>query len=176
MGWVSNLFHLAVEDEDRRLQPPTTEFQFLISEKFMNILARFLCREKRFIMKNDPSIVLTETDFRTLLALTRSIDSEMSALLEEEISRAVVVAPEKFPLDAVSMNSTVKFVDIDTSKESVVTLVYPHEADIEQNRISILAPVGIALIGLRVGQNINWPLPNGKEKKLRIVSVLAQSI
>lgn len=125
-------------------------------------------------MKNDPSIILTEADFRKLLALARSVDSEASALLEEEISRAVVVPPEKFPKDAVAMNSKVKFVDIDTDKESIVTLVYPHEANIEENCISILAPVGIALIGLRVGQNINWPLPNGKEKKLRLVSVEAQ--
>jgi regulator of nucleoside diphosphate kinase len=63
---------------------------------------------------------------------------------------------------------------LDTGKELVVTLVYPHDADIDENKISILAPIGAALIGLRVGQVIRWPVPSGKEKRLQVVAVLFQ--
>lgn len=78
----------------------------------------------------------------------------------------MVVANDELPADVVSMNSKVSFKDLDTEKESVVTLVYPQDANIDEGKISIFAPVGSALIGLRVGQVINWPLPHGKEKKI----------
>lgn len=87
----------------------------------------------------------------------------MADLLEEELSRAAVVHDEELPGDVVSMNSTVKFQDLEGGKETVVTLVYPPDSDIENNQISILTPVGSALIGLRVGQVIDWPFPQGKK-------------
>ncbi len=124
-------------------------------------------------MEQTTPIILKKNDFERLLALIRNLKSGSSELLEEEISRASVVADETLPQDVVAMNTTVHFVDEATGAESVVTLVYPQEADIDLGKVSILAPVGIALIGLRVGQSIQWPMPNGKNRSFRVVSVRA---
>ena len=125
-------------------------------------------------MYSQDSLILTQADFQKLSSLLSSAQPEIAELLEEELGRATIVSNDKLPEDVVSMNATVSFQDLDTRKESVVTLVYPHEANIDENKISILAPVGSALIGLRVGQIINWPVPNGKEKRLKVISVLYQ--
>lgn len=69
------------------------------------------------------------------------------------------------------MNSRVTFQNVDSNKESIVTLVYPHEADFDEGKISALTPVSSALIGLRVGQDIKWPFPHGKQKTLRVLAV-----
>jgi len=125
-------------------------------------------------MDNQETLIVTKTDFEKLSSLIRTATSDVAELLDEELSRASVVSDNELPEDVVSMNSTVRFQDLDTGGETVVTLVYPHEAKIEENKISIFAPVGSALIGLRVGQVIQWPIPNGKEKRLRVISVLYQ--
>lgn len=125
-------------------------------------------------MKNDPKLMMTESDFQKISALVMSTQTEISEMLEEELGRAAVVPSDQLPKDVVTMNSTVSFTDLDSGKKSVVTLVYPHEANIEENKVSILAPVGAALIGLRVGQIINWPLPQGKERRIKVESVLSQ--
>lgn len=125
-------------------------------------------------MDNHDNLILTSGDFQKLSSLVSSTQTEIAELLEEELSRASIVPDDELPQDVVSMNATVRFQDLDTEKESTVTLVYPHEANIDENRISILAPVGSALIGLRVGQMIIWPVPNGKEKRMKVTSVLNQ--
>lgn len=124
-------------------------------------------------MKNQADLIISRPDFERISALAVLAKRELADLLEEELARAQIVAEEQRPADVVAMNSTVGFEDMDTGKTSVVTLVYPPEADIDANKISILTPVGSALIGLRVGQIIHWPLPNGKEKRLKVVSVQA---
>ncbi len=126
-----------------------------------------------FMDKQD-TLIVAKTDFERLYSLIGNANSEVKELLDEELSRASVVSDDELPEDVVSMNSTVRFQDLDTMGETVVTLVYPHEAKIEENKVSILAPVGSALIGLRVGQDIQWPLPNGKKKRLKVISVLHQ--
>jgi regulator of nucleoside diphosphate kinase len=125
-------------------------------------------------MANQEKLILTQNDFQKLTSLVKATDSDIAELLEEELGRASVVSDEELPDDVVSMNSKVRFQDLDTGTETVVTLVYPHDARIEENKISILAPIGSALIGLRVGQVIQWPMPNGKEKRLKVISVLYQ--
>ncbi len=127
-------------------------------------------------MENQNNLILTHADFQKLFALINANDSETAELLEEELGRASVVADNELPNDVVSMNSKVCFQDLETGRETIITLVYPHEANIEENKISILAPVGSALIGLRVGQVIQWPIPNGKEKTFKVVSVLSQQV
>ena len=72
------------------------------------------------------------------------------------------------------MNSRVVFVDEATGKQREITLVYPNDADATNSRISILAPIGSALLGLSIGQSINWTMPNGNAKRFRIVKVLYQ--
>lgn len=116
-------------------------------------------------------IILTKTDFEKISALINSAPSAISQLLEEELGRALLVADDKLPEDVVAMNSIVSFEDLEGGKTSLVVLVYPHEANISESKISILTPVGSALIGLRVGQSIRWPLPNGREKRLKVISV-----
>lgn len=125
-------------------------------------------------MKNQDNLILTQTDFDQLSLLVDSVQTQVAGFLEEELSRAAIVSDKDLPSDVVSMNSMVVFKDLDTDKEMPVTLVYPRDARIEDNKISILAPVGSALIGLRVGQVINWPMPNGRVKKLQVISVLFQ--
>lgn len=125
-------------------------------------------------MNNDTNLIVAETDFIKLNSLIKAAATEAAELLEEELGRATVVSDTQLPADVVAMNSRVSFEDLDSGLEMSVTLVYPHEVDIEENKISILAPVGSALIGLRVGQDIQWPLPNGRKKRLRVKSVHSQ--
>lgn len=93
--------------------------------------------------------------------------------LQGELNRAAVVDPEEVPPDLVTMNSTVVVLDEDLNSESELTLVYPHSAQ-QANPVSVLAPVGSALLGLSVGQSIAWPLPSGRELHLRVLSVKSQ--
>ena len=125
-------------------------------------------------MEKNSNLILTKNDFQRLSNLIMNADQTVADALEEELNRASVVNTQDLPADVVSMNSQVKFVDLDTQKETIVTLVYPQDADVAQNKISILAPIGSALIGLRVGQWIEWPIPNGKERKLKIIEVISQ--
>lgn len=121
--------------------------------------------------KKSPPLVITESDFTRLSALVANAHDLTRELLEEELHRATVVKSDAAPGDLVTMNSRVRFLDLSTQKESEVELVYPHEADLEQGRISVLAPMGSALIGLRKNQSIEWPLPNGSLRSIRVVSV-----
>lgn len=123
-------------------------------------------------MSQYDDIILTKTDFQKLSTLVSVNTSPIAESLEEELGRATLVDDDKLPDNVVAMNSTVKFEDLNGGSMSVITLVYPHEANISENKISILTPIGSALIGLRVGQTIRWPLPSGKIKDLRVISVI----
>ncbi|QAU33836.1 nucleoside diphosphate kinase regulator [Janthinobacterium sp. 17J80-10] len=93
--------------------------------------------------------------------------------LQGELDRAAVVDPEEVPPDLVTMNSTVVVLDEDLNSQSELTLVYPNSAQ-QANPVSVLAPVGSALLGLSVGQSIAWPVPSGRELHLRVLSVKNQ--
>lgn len=93
--------------------------------------------------------------------------------LQGELKRASVVDPEEVPPDLVTMNSTVVVLDEDLNSQSELTLVYPNSVQ-QANPVSVLAPVGSALLGLSVGQSIAWPLPSGRELHLRVLSVKSQ--
>lgn len=94
--------------------------------------------------------------------------------LRAELERATVVAPDEVPADVVTMNSTVRFRMAESGKEFRMTLVYPRDLGEGSDRISILAPVGSALLGLSVGEQIEWPRPGGGRIKLTIAEVLYQ--
>jgi regulator of nucleoside diphosphate kinase len=124
-----------------------------------------------------PPIMMTETDadkITDLALAARDRAGQVSSLLLEEIDRADIVAPDALPSDVISMSSTVEFVDEGAGVGRKIQLVYPHDADIEQGRISILTPVGAGLIGLREGQSIEWPDRDGHVRALRVVKVLRQ--
>lgn len=117
------------------------------------------------------SLVISETDYQRLLQLIDKNDTPAAEALEAEISRAEIMQAEDFPADAVSMDSRVTFIDLDSNEEKTISLVYPAEANVDEMKISILSPVGSALIGLRIGGNINWPVPQGKIRRLKVTSV-----
>lgn len=112
------------------------------------------------------------TRLERLLAVTHRAKNVVD--LEEELGRAVVVPPEKIPANVVTMNSKVRFRNEVTGEESEVTLVYPQEANVNEGKVSVLAPVGSALLGLSVGETIDWEMPNGKVRRFKIVAVLYQ--
>lgn len=124
-------------------------------------------------MLSQRSVLLGQRDLARLDALVRRSASTDSSQLFEELDAATVVEDHLLPDDVVRMNTRITFVDLDTRVESTIELVYPHESQGSPNRVSILAPVGAALIGLRVGETIDWPLPNGRQRRLQVVAVSA---
>lgn len=126
-------------------------------------------------MNQNQNLYLKNEDFVKISALLSSAPKEVRDLLQEELDRATVTPDDQFPAEVVSMQSAVEYRDLESNKTNKVTLVYPHEASIDENKISILAPVGAALIGLTVGQKITWPLPGGKEKVIEVVRVIQHS-
>ena len=120
-------------------------------------------------------ITLTERDLQTLRELVaRNVttrDAEAAELLEIEIERARVVREQDAPRDLVTLGSRVEFVDVRSGRSRVVQLVLPEEAAAGAGRVSVLAPIGAALLGLSVGQSIEWPLPNGTTANVKVVAV-----
>jgi regulator of nucleoside diphosphate kinase len=94
--------------------------------------------------------------------------------LEDELARAEVVDPKSIPATVVTMNSTVRFKVVSTNHEYVLTLVYPKDTKSDGSTISILAPVGAALLGLSQGDEIEWPRPGGGVLRVRIEEVTYQ--
>ena len=93
--------------------------------------------------------------------------------LEREVKRACTVEKTSIPGDVVTMNSKVRLHDMDSGENEVYTLVYPLMADPEDHRISVLAPVGTAIVGSRVGDLIEWPVPAGV-RRLLVKEILYQ--
>ncbi len=125
----------------------------------------------------EKDIFVTENDKKRLLILTRS-NTDRSAGpyvkdLEKEILRAHVVSPQEIPGNVVTMNSKITFQLLDTKDEMTCQLVFPEDADFEKGRISVLAPIGTALLGYRVGDIIEWQIPAGTTK-VKIKKILYQ--
>ena len=126
-------------------------------------------------------IYITEYDLNRLTELLdvgltfRGSKSESDHLdgLKEELDRANIVLPKDIPHDAVTMNSRVRLSDMGKAEKLVYTLVFPRDADAATGRISVLAPVGTAILGCRVGDIIEWLVPAGK-RKLKIEEILYQ--
>jgi regulator of nucleoside diphosphate kinase len=121
-----------------------------------------------------PPIILGKTDADRLGALADKMEVRNPALAElllGEIERADVREDQKVPATTVAMNSIVEFLDEAHGTTRSVQLVYPSEADISANRISVMTPVGAGLIGLSSGQSIAWPDRDGRERLLRILKV-----
>ena len=94
--------------------------------------------------------------------------------LAEELELAIVVPSDRIPKNVVTMNSRLIYADESTGQTREVELVYPSEADPVAGRISVLAPVGCALLGLSAGQSIDWNLPSGQVHRLRVERILSQ--
>lgn len=125
-------------------------------------------------MRNlEQAIMITDADLRRLQPVLEQHDSPASDSLDTELRRAVVVPQRAVPADVVTMNSEVVYEDCATSSQRVVRVVFPKDADASSGRVSVLAPIGSALLGLRVGQSIEWPVPHGT-KRVRVVEVRYQ--
>ena len=126
-------------------------------------------------MNRRSDIVLTGTDELRLAQLLRAKANELERdtleLLEGELQRATIVDSSQIPADVVTMNSVVSFEDLETGQRSEVTLVYPSASSGTGGRVSILAPIGSALLGLSVGDSIEWPVPGGRSRRLRVIAV-----
>jgi regulator of nucleoside diphosphate kinase len=125
------------------------------------------------------NILITEQDMedlRHILDPARrplSKDPQLLETLEQELDRAQIVSPSQVPEDLVTMNSQVRLKDLDTGIDATYILVFPRNADFAQGRISVLAPIGTAILGYRVGDVIKWQVPAGK-RRFRVEEVLYQ--
>lgn len=123
-----------------------------------------------------PSIIVSSQDLERIEALLDNLppDSPTVRSLLEELDRANIVSAQEVPPSVVTMRSTVRF-QIDQPPETFcLTLSYPREMPDVPDGISLLTPIGTALLGLSVGDSIGWPRPDGQLVKVRIVEVLYQ--
>ncbi|MFW5453464.1 nucleoside diphosphate kinase regulator [Thioalkalivibrio sulfidiphilus] len=128
-------------------------------------------------MTQQPSITLSSLDLDRLEHLLDSLPREALAShrqLLAELERANVVEPSQVPPTLVTMNSRVRFRVEPEGREFQRTLVYPSGMDGDEEKISVLAPIGSALLGLSVGDSIAWPTPKGGEMNVRIMEILYQ--
>ena len=122
------------------------------------------------------NIIISSADRDRLIRLVdsarldRRIPSQSLDLLDGELARASIVEPQELPHDVVAMNSTVWFRDLDSEEIERYTLVYPPDADVIRDRISVLAPIGTALLGYRLRDIVEWRVPQG-HRRLEITKV-----
>ena len=119
------------------------------------------------IAKRPPLVVLFG-DYTQLRELAQDHD------LSDELDRAIVVPSERMPRDVVTMHSRCVYIDENVGVQREIELVYPDEADPAEGKVSVLAPIGSALLGLAAGQSIDWKHPGGRVHRLRLVRVLHQ--
>lgn len=125
-------------------------------------------------MNSQPDIIISELDYNridNLLRTTAGISTNIKSALLTELERAELVAPEQIPANVVTMNSQVKFSVISTGVTFTLKLVYPKDMDDSGNTISILAPVGSAMLGLKEGDEIDWQDGQGGMLQVRIEAI-----
>lgn len=126
------------------------------------------------LVAND--VILLKEDFEILNNYVKNqhgmqvSEKENFSKLYGEIKKAQIVNPVDFPSDVVRLGSTVVVKDLETKRDLEITIVLPQYADIKQKKISVLAPIGTALIGFRKGHNVSWNVPAGK-KDFKIMEV-----
>jgi regulator of nucleoside diphosphate kinase len=123
------------------------------------------------------AIVITRTDaarLRDLLAARARVQLDQDHLheLAEELEQARIAEPDEVPADVITLHTRVRVLDLVSGERQELTLVLPRESDAGAGRISVLAPLGTALLGYRVGDEVQWRMPGGL-RRLRVESVLA---
>jgi len=125
------------------------------------------------------AILITELDLARLQTLIQEAQytnlrgREYLVQLQAELNRALVVSPKEVPEAVITMNSTVVLLDVDTWQEEVYTLVFPEHADPGSGCISVLAPIGMAMLGYQTGDTFEWPVPDGL-RRLKVKEILYQ--
>ncbi len=118
-------------------------------------------------MNRDESARITAHDH------TRLSEPSATAGTAVDLEHAYVVSWELVPHDVVTMNSSVVYEHEASGERRTITIVHPYRADVAQGRISVLAPVGRALLGRAAGESIDWPFPDGKTRRLRVIEVVS---
>ncbi len=129
-------------------------------------------------MNSKPSIAVSRTDLErieSLLDRQPVAQADSFSKLRAELERADVLEASEMPSHTVGMNSTVTFEDEDNGEKLTRTLVFPAAAG-APGTVSILAPVGSALLGLARGQEIEWPMPDGRKRSLRVLEVVGPKV
>lgn len=125
---------------------------------------------------NRPAITISERDLNRLEAMLAALpDDQYGAdALHKELDRAQILRSEEMPTDVITMNSRIRFVVEPAGKEVEMTLVYPRDFTGAPSQLSVMASAGIAVLGLTVGQHIDWVAPGGQNVRARIVEVTYQ--
>ncbi|WP_440866851.1 nucleoside diphosphate kinase regulator [Symbiopectobacterium purcellii] len=124
-----------------------------------------------------PNLTISELDAERLDRLLEQpafAGTPIAQALNEELDRAEILPSEDIASDVVTMNSRVRFRDLNTNEEHTRTLVYPAAMQDSKEQLSVMAPLGAALLGLRVGNTINWQLHNGTETRVEVLELLYQ--
>lgn len=124
-------------------------------------------------------ITLTEMDYNRIHSLIEQqllnpTPNKEIAILEEEIEQARILDFPEIPTDLVTMNSKVKYQNVTDGKENEITIVYPKSADSARGLVSVTAPLGMALLGLREDEEIDWAFPDGSVKRLKVLKIIYQ--
>ena len=127
--------------------------------------------DKEYPMQQ-PHLVISSLDLDRIEQLLGSHPQHLA--LQEELDRAEIREPADMPPDVVTMNSTVRFKMQSSGNDFCLTLVYPKDVQGDESKISVLAPVGSALLGLKVGDSIAWPGPAGRTIQVEILEVVYQ--
>lgn len=128
-------------------------------------------------MSSLPPVIMSSLDIERLERLLETHElagTPAATALQNEMDRADVIDPSDMPPDIVTMNSCLTCLTQEDGTEREITLVYPDQADMGAGRVSVLAPVGTALLGLRKGQSIQWPAPDGKPLTLLVTGIRYQ--
>ena len=127
-------------------------------------------------MNDENDIIVTASDYAelsSLITFTGKVSLRVKwelRLLENELKRARIVAPEEVPPDVITMNTRAELLDLETGERMEFTLVLPADANINDGKISILAPLGTAMLGYRVGDEFDWHVPHGL-RRLKVIKL-----
>ena len=119
------------------------------------------------------SLIVTSHDFDRVQEAMNSASGFDIDRLDSELARAQIIDPKDAPRSLVTMNSQVTYEDVKSGKRHTVRLVYPRDANATKGQISVLAPLGSALLGLREGQESEWTMPGGV-RRIKVVEVIYQ--
>ena len=139
------------------------------------MLAKFKSNDPATIVAKHP-IYITRRDKRLLEKMVAEADALRSAprtelqALAKELRRAVVVDPRDVPGDVITMNSRAEMLDLGTGETVTFTLVFPSQANIDEEKISVLAPIGAGMLGYRVGDEFEWQVPDGV-RRMRVTQI-----
>jgi len=127
-------------------------------------------------MNGEKEIIVTTRDHAELssvIAVTGKVSHRVKwelRLLENELNRARIVAPEEVPPDVITINTRAEFLDLETGERMEFTVVLPIDANTNDGKISVLAPLGTAMLGYRVGDEFVWHVPHGL-RRLKVIKL-----